>query len=178
MIRKLGLAPIQRDGLEHEFDVVGELDHANTLVVSKTRCPELQGVVIEKPGAELAEVLAAWLRGADRMTPPANPPPAPGKNGERMSPAQHRAFEAMITKNGLDRVNLHKYLVEIGWLEITPTGPHLTDLSPTHGSYILGNWEKMALALKKWEEKEAEGGENEQQDLPWDAAEGGKECSG
>ena len=42
----------------------------------------------------------------------------------------------------------------------------------------MGNWEKMGLALKKWEEKEAEGRENEQQDLPWDAAEGGKECSG
>ena len=25
-VRKIGLQPVQRDGIEHEFDVVGDLD--------------------------------------------------------------------------------------------------------------------------------------------------------
>jgi KaiC/GvpD/RAD55 family RecA-like ATPase len=63
VIKKMGMAPIQRDGLEYEFDVVGDMDQSNTLVVSKTRCSALTGAVIEKPGAEIARALMTWLNG-------------------------------------------------------------------------------------------------------------------
>lgn len=59
--RKVGMAPVQRDGLEYEFDVVGEMNQENTLVISKTRYEGLSGAVIEKPNHELGEQLAAWL---------------------------------------------------------------------------------------------------------------------
>ena len=59
--RKVGLAPIQRDGLEYEFDIVGDMDADNTLVVSKTRCKALAGAVIRKPDAELGKTIATWL---------------------------------------------------------------------------------------------------------------------
>lgn len=59
--RKVGTAPVQRDGLEYEFDFVAELDNEHTLVVSKSRCPELADAVIKQPGKQLAETLAAWL---------------------------------------------------------------------------------------------------------------------
>lgn len=59
--RKIGMAPVQRDGVEYEFDLIGDLDVDNTLVVSKTRCPELAGKVIRKPGKELADQLKVWL---------------------------------------------------------------------------------------------------------------------
>ena len=62
--RKVGTAPIQRDGLEYEFDIVGELTPDNELIVQKTRCPALAGAVIAKPGRPLAETLRAWLGGA------------------------------------------------------------------------------------------------------------------
>lgn len=61
--RKIGMAPVQRDGLEYEFDVVGDMDVAHRLVVSKTRCSALSGAVIEKPSAELAQTLMDWLNG-------------------------------------------------------------------------------------------------------------------
>lgn len=61
--KKIGLAPVQRDGLEYEFDVVGDMDTKNRLVVGKTRCSALAGAVIDKPGAELAVVLMNWLNG-------------------------------------------------------------------------------------------------------------------
>lgn len=59
--RKVGLAPVQRDGLEYEFDVVGTMDRDNNLVVDKTRCPALNGAVIYQPGEEMAKVLLNWL---------------------------------------------------------------------------------------------------------------------
>ena len=60
-VRKIGLAPVQRDGLEYEFDVYGDLDADNNLIIGKTRCPELTGAVIPKPGEPFARTLLAWL---------------------------------------------------------------------------------------------------------------------
>lgn len=76
-VRKIGLAPIQRDGIEYEFDVVGDIDLDHVLVISKTRCPSLDGAIIPKPGEELATTIREWLSGAPKPTPPAPTPPAP-----------------------------------------------------------------------------------------------------
>ncbi len=59
--RKVGLAPIQRDGMEFEFDIVAEMDMENNFMVSKTRCSTMHGAVIAKPGKNVAEVVKAWL---------------------------------------------------------------------------------------------------------------------
>ena len=61
VIRKVGLQPVQRDGLEYEFDVVGDMNQDNQLIVGKTRCSALRGAVIDLPGKKLAQTLAAWL---------------------------------------------------------------------------------------------------------------------
>lgn len=58
--KKVGTTPIQRDGIEYEFDIVGEMDLDNTLSVTKTRCPDLHGVVIEKPGKDFGRTILAW----------------------------------------------------------------------------------------------------------------------
>jgi len=73
--RKIGLAPIQRDGLEYEFDVFADLDQDNTLIVQKTRCPALAGGVFPKAGREVADILNTWLQGVP-APPPASPAPA------------------------------------------------------------------------------------------------------
>jgi hypothetical protein len=61
VVRKLGLQPVQRDGLEYEFDVVGDLDVDNNLVIGKTRCSDLAGGVFRRAGKDVAGVLNAWL---------------------------------------------------------------------------------------------------------------------
>jgi hypothetical protein len=66
--RKVGLKPDQRDGIEYEFDIVGELDQENTLVVSKSRAKPLSGMVIHKPDTKFAEVVLEWLN-AGRPAP-------------------------------------------------------------------------------------------------------------
>lgn len=75
-IRKVGMAPIQREGMEYEFDVIGELDVDHTLHVTKSRCAALADQMIRKPGADLAAVLLAWLdQGVPAVVPPLAPPP-------------------------------------------------------------------------------------------------------
>lgn len=59
--RKVGMKPEQREGIEYEFDVVGELDFDNTLTVSKSRIHTLAKAVVPMPGAEFAEKIADWL---------------------------------------------------------------------------------------------------------------------
>lgn len=61
VVRKIGMQPVQRDGLEYEFDVVGDLDQANTLAITKTRCCALTDGVFRKPGADVAQILRDWL---------------------------------------------------------------------------------------------------------------------
>ena len=58
---KIGLAPIQKEGIEYEFDVLAEMTPDNTMIISKTRCPELNGQIFNKPGKEVADILNRWL---------------------------------------------------------------------------------------------------------------------
>ena len=58
---KVGLKPIQRDGIEYEFDVIGDLDLDNTMTISKTRLSSLAKRSIREPGLELAGEIRAWL---------------------------------------------------------------------------------------------------------------------
>ena len=60
-VQKVGLKPVQREGVDYEFDVVGELDQENSLVITKTRCSALNGAVIHRPDVALAKTLYEWL---------------------------------------------------------------------------------------------------------------------
>lgn len=59
--QRVGLKAVQRDGLDYEFDIVARLDTDNTLAVIKSRCPELSGQIIPKPGADFAQAILDWL---------------------------------------------------------------------------------------------------------------------
>lgn len=83
---KVGLAPVQRDGMEYEFDLVGYMDDENNLIVDKTRCPEFSGRAIKKPDAKALAPFQEWLKGEQRPAVEAGTPkaePSPQKtNGE------------------------------------------------------------------------------------------------
>lgn len=69
--KKIGLKAIQRDGLEYEFTVVGDLDHENELIITKTRCKALAGAVIRKPNDEFGRTILAWLEDGESSGPSA-----------------------------------------------------------------------------------------------------------
>ncbi|ADU15941.1 AAA ATPase [Mycobacterium phage Taj] len=65
--RKVGMKPEQRDGIEYEFDVVGDLDHDNTLTVVKSRIHTLAKAVVAMPGEEFAHQIRDWLSDGARV---------------------------------------------------------------------------------------------------------------
>lgn len=78
-IRRIGVQPVQRDGMEYEFDIVGDMDKDHNLIVSKTRMFEIADSVISKPGRKLGEQIKAWLMGGSAPgvavpVPAPNPP--------------------------------------------------------------------------------------------------------
>lgn len=72
---RVGLGAVQRDGMEFEFDITGLMTPEHKLIVQKTRCPALDGQVIDRPGKNVAEILKAWLSDGQ---PLAAQPEAPG----------------------------------------------------------------------------------------------------
>lgn len=70
-VRKVGMAPITREGAEYELDIVGELDLQHRMVITKSRCDALADQIIDRPGEEFAAVVKTWL--SDGGAPP--PPP-------------------------------------------------------------------------------------------------------
>lgn len=67
--RKIGMAPVQRQGMEYEFDLVVDMDIDHKAVVSKSRCPALADQVIRNPSdADLGKTFAAWLMDGSEAT--------------------------------------------------------------------------------------------------------------
>lgn len=69
--RKVGLAPIQREGVEYEFDVTGAMDMSNTLTIDKSRFPDQlpSGSTWEKPGDEFCTAVLAAVAAGEEPTP-------------------------------------------------------------------------------------------------------------
>lgn len=59
--RKIGTAPVQRDGVEYEFDIIGDMTPENDLIITKTRCSELTGRVFNKPDKEFTDIIVNWI---------------------------------------------------------------------------------------------------------------------
>lgn len=97
--RKVGLAPVQRDGMEYEFTIVCDLDGA-ALTVSKTRIPEVLPLdaLVRQPGEDLGRRLAEWCAGGVvAPSPPPAPAPAPDVRARQ---AHFRAVRDAATAAG------------------------------------------------------------------------------
>jgi len=69
-IRKVGLAPVQRQGMEYEFDILAEMRHDHRIVIGDTRCPAVDGLTQMKPTGAFFQPIIDWLDGAE---PPKEP---------------------------------------------------------------------------------------------------------
>lgn len=81
-IEKVGTKPIQKDGIDYEFDVVLDLDVSHNATVSKSRCRALAlAEAFQNPGPEVAQMLKSWLyEGKTAEAGSGKPPVAvPGK---------------------------------------------------------------------------------------------------
>jgi hypothetical protein len=107
-IRKIGLQPVQRDGLEYEFDLVGDLDQDNNLIVGKTRCPALAGQVFSRAGADVAETLKAWLTDGDAEAEETDE--AKLERARKRAGEMFRELNALGHKPGWSKVTIDTYI--------------------------------------------------------------------
>lgn len=118
--RKIGLAPVQRDGVEYEFDVIADMNIDHDLIVGKTRCHLVDGLVVRKPGKEFAETLRGWLEtGAEKppaaaavstqmeVQSPKQPSPDPKQTGKT---DEKSALFAAAKANGWNLTALSEFL--------------------------------------------------------------------
>lgn len=63
--RKVGMAPVQRDGIEYEFTVTADLDYEHSVLIAKTRCAPLADKMFKAGRAsDMGRILREWLDGA------------------------------------------------------------------------------------------------------------------
>lgn len=67
--RKLGMAPIQREGMEYEFDLYCSIDLDHQIRVTKSRCPGMQDATSVRPNPLFWQPLIDWLKGAAPVPP-------------------------------------------------------------------------------------------------------------
>jgi hypothetical protein len=68
--RKIGLKPIQRDGMEYEFDLVCDIDLQHTMTVSKSRCSAVDSQIVSRPNGEWIAPVRDWLYTGDAVAAP------------------------------------------------------------------------------------------------------------
>ncbi len=60
-VKKVGLAPVMRDGIEYEFTLFMEMDQAHNGFIGKDRTQLFDNQIIERPGVEMGRQLLDWL---------------------------------------------------------------------------------------------------------------------
>ena len=126
-VRKVGLQPVQRDGLEYEFTVVGDVTQDHELIITKTRAAWLKDQIIREAGEELGKQLAAWL--SDGLPAPVASAPTPARTADATSGT---GAGQPARRGWLERVNAAATVEELGRIgdeadEAVSTG----ELSPT-----------------------------------------------
>lgn len=87
VIKKLGLAAVQREGMEYEFDLVGDLDDG-LLTVSKTRFSALRNGVFREAGSNFAEKVMERLASGEAVEVRPTPKPVEEASDDGDDPSQ------------------------------------------------------------------------------------------
>lgn len=69
VIRKVGMAPVQRQGIEYEFTIVGDMDLEHNMVISKSRCELVADKIIKKPDEKFFRKIINWLNSGEDPLP-------------------------------------------------------------------------------------------------------------
>ena len=105
--KKVGMAAVQRDGMEYEFDITGTMEHAELTVdgIRGTELESLVGKTFKKPGEDFIGKIVAFLddsKAPAPQTPPANAV-TPAPKDDTYSKA-HSAIMGAKTADGLQKI--------------------------------------------------------------------------
>lgn len=148
--KKIGMAPIQRQGMEYEFDVFCDIDQSHILTVTKTRCNAIDGATVVKPGPGFARPLIEWIMTGE-VVEVAQPMVRANTQSERAPLVEKVLFDADRigwSRKRLDEEVQGKYkrpLEEIGLEELTELANRLGRLPDKRQPIV----EKMDIPAKK-----------------------------
>lgn len=153
-VTKVGLQPVQRDGLEYEFDIVTDINAEHEMMVSKTRCSEIADKVYRKHEADkFCATVIIWL--GDQTTVEDKQPAVVNKASERYKLENRvRAGEMNVYKGVEKAINAArvKYLKDVDGNPIDVTNKHadpLEDATEESLSGYLGHMIEKAKANKE-----------------------------
>lgn len=109
--RKIGMEPVQRDGMEYEFDLVGDLDQSHTYVISKSTLDSLhpQEMLQELTEATGQQILAD-ITGQGTVTP------QPLARTEPQPPAALKKMWTLLHRTGVENDDFRTWLLaEFGY---------------------------------------------------------------
>jgi len=140
-VKKVGLAPIQRAGMEYEFDVVIDMDWDHRGIISKTRMNSIADKVYMKPGKELGQEIAAWLGSGEA----ARPEPVVKKEEAKTSPVKEPTGEEEVktrlyTQQDLLGLAKQRY-------NMTPQQVGEALKNQEIGAFDVENWDGMVAAV-------------------------------
>jgi len=122
VIRKVGMAPVQRQGMEYEFTLVGDMDIDHTIVISKSRCPALADAVEKKPGKDFFKRFLDWLNSGAPEAPTPPPPtkqkPEPTPEAEQKQPLSLEEAYKIKNRDGLEYGNIATETLQVMLLGI------------------------------------------------------------
>ncbi len=124
--QRVGLAPEQGKGIEYEFDLLVEISVEHIGQVIKDRTGKFQDKLIDKPGEQFGQQLAAWLADGETAPAPApkpEPAPAPGRADVEQIRGYIRAATTVRTlgkiTDRLDQLVSEDQITGNEWSELT-----------------------------------------------------------
>jgi DNA polymerase III delta prime subunit len=165
-IRKVGMAPIMRDGIEYEFTVVLDLDMQHQAVSSKDRTRMFDGKIIEVT-EDVGKQLATWLAGATpedvgerkvETTKPKAEPVKPNPEPVKVDPDPTDEEVPMHHVNEIgakiDSVEMEEavnaYLIKLKWIN---AGQNYKHLEQPYVEKVLTRWDSFLNAAQKGSQK-------------------------
>jgi hypothetical protein len=106
--KKVGLAPVQREGLDYEFDIVFDLDLNHNALSTKDRSSLFDGKLVSRPDENVGKQILEWLQRGQQPTQTPAPERVPlfsdsgALTGEKETAAMLEAIEKATT---IERLN-------------------------------------------------------------------------
>lgn len=121
-IQKVGMAPIQRDGIEYEFTTVFDLSQNHTATVSKDRTKLFDGQYFT-PTADCGKALLQWLNAGAPVTEPAPVIRQAATTAVNQIPVNAAAGKQ---QDKTHRQRLERIWKQLGWDKTQPLDTYMT----------------------------------------------------
>ncbi len=146
-VKKIGMAPIQREGMDYEFTVVFDIDQSHNVQSSKDRTSLFDGQIF-MPSEKTGEKLMGWLESGKEPEKQLLPEP------DYITAQQKKAIEVIISTNNLDREKVKELLLSKKVIGLNNEGkPTLNKLHKDYAGKIFDNTDGFLKAFAGCKEK-------------------------